>query len=385
VWLAAFTATADVIVLNNGGRVTGTLVNANESPRKNYIVKTDSGEITLDKSQVKEVISESPAEVEYKRIRFKFADTVEEQWKLAEWCRENGLSQQRTAHLERVIALDPNHKSARAALGFQQAGGRWTRREDAMKERGYVWHQGRWMLPQDVQLQTQKAKIESAQKDWRIKLKRLRAQLDDRSPRAETALVELRALSDAAALPAIVDAFKDERSAKVQALLIDALARIGTADAVRLLSEIALESGNEETRLTAVDRLKEIKSPAAVSYFVRALAGSDNVQINRAGMALGELGDKSAIAPMIEALVSVHRQKIQQGGSGSISPSFDSQGGVGFGVGAKSVVVRQNVQNRSVYDGLVKLSGANFGYDAVAWRHWLADQQRPAVIPGRRD
>jgi hypothetical protein len=365
--------------------VTGTLVNPDESPRKNYVIKTESGEITLDKSQVKEIIAESPAQREYQQIRFKFADTVEEQWKLAEWCREKGLSPQRNAHLERVIALEPDHKAARAALGFQQVGGRWTRREDAIKERGYVMHKGRMMLPQDVELQEQKAKMEAAQKEWRLKLKRLRAQLDDRGPRAETALAELKTLADAAALPAIVDAFNDERSAKVQALLTDAVARIGGVEAERLLCEIALESGNEETRLLAVDHLKELDRSAAVGYFVRALAGNDLSAINRAGTALGELGDKSAIGPLIEALVSVRKVKVQQGGSGSISPSFDSRGGIGFGVGGKSTVVRQNVQNRGVYDGLVKLAGVNFGYDAVAWRHWLADQRKPAVVPARRD
>ena len=69
-------------------------------------------------------------------------------------------------------------------------------------------YKGQWMLPQDAELQERKAKVESAQKEWYRKLKQIRAQLDDRSPRAETALAELKTLSDAAALPAIVDAFK---------------------------------------------------------------------------------------------------------------------------------------------------------------------------------
>ena len=35
-----------------------------------------------------QVITQSPDEREYERIRFTIADTVEAQWKLAEWCRE---------------------------------------------------------------------------------------------------------------------------------------------------------------------------------------------------------------------------------------------------------------------------------------------------------
>src|SRR5688500_10086042 len=124
------TTAADVVVLNNDGRLEGTLVNPNESPRKNYIVKTDAGEITLDKSQVKEVITQSPDEREYEKIRFTFPDTVVAQWTRAEWCREKGLSALRTAPLQRVIDLDPDHKQARAALGYSHFNGRWTRRED---------------------------------------------------------------------------------------------------------------------------------------------------------------------------------------------------------------------------------------------------------------
>jgi hypothetical protein len=385
-WLIAGAAAADIVVLTSGARLEGTLVNAGQSPRKNYVIKTDSGEITIDKAQVKEVITQSPEERQYERIRFSFADSALEQWKLAEWCRENGLSAQRTAHLERVVELDPDHKQARTALGFSKIDGKWNRREDALTARGFVQYRGRWMLPQDAEIQERKAKLEASQKAWFLKLRQWRAQLDDRGPRAEAALAELKALSDPAALPAIVDAFKAAPSAKVQALLIDALARIQTADSVRLLSEIALESGNEEIRLTAVDHLKNLKGPAAAEYFIAALAGNDNAKINRAGVALGELGNKAAIGPLIGALVSIYKQKVQQGGSGTISPSFDSSGGIGFGVGGKSVVLRNRVQNRGVHEGLVKLAGgADFGYDTVAWANWLKDQNKAVVVPGRRD
>jgi hypothetical protein len=90
---------------------------------------------------------------------------------------------------------------------------------------------------------------------------------------------------------------------------------------------------------------------------------------------------------MIGALVSVQKARVQQGGSGSISPSFDSSGGIGFGVGGKSVLIQRNVQNRGVHEGLIKLTGGtDFGYDVVAWRQWLNDQRKEAaVVPGRRD
>ncbi|MEX2140615.1 MAG: HEAT repeat domain-containing protein [Pirellulales bacterium] len=385
-WMMVALAAADVVVLNNDGRVKGTLVNPHESPRKNYVIKTDAGEITIDKSQVKEVITQSPAEREYEKIRFTFPDAVEAQWKIAEWCREKGLSQQRTAHLERLIDLDPSHKQARAALGYGQFDGRWIRREDLMKERGYVWHNGRWMLPQDVEIQERKRQTELAQKEWNIKLRRFRAQLDDRGPRAQAALAEFKTLSDPAAVPAIADLFNDERSENMQMLLIDALGRIKSPDAVRMLADIAIEVANEDVRLAAVDYLKEIRDPAAAGYLVEALRSKENAKINRAGVALGELGDRSAIGPLIGALVSVHKEKVQQGGPNTYSPSFDSNGGVAFGAGTRTFIVRRNVQNRGVHEGLVKLAaGKDFGFDARAWGHWHAAQKKPVAAPGRRD
>ena len=175
---------ADVVVLTTEGRLQGTLLNAQESPRKNYIIQTDSGQVTLDKEQVKEVISQTADELEYERLRFSFPDTVDGQWKIAEWCRERGMSKERTTHLERIVELDPNHKQARAALGYGQFNGRWVRQEDVMKERGYVQYKGRWLLPQDVEIQEQKRKSEIAQKEWFKRLRLVRAQLDDRGPRA---------------------------------------------------------------------------------------------------------------------------------------------------------------------------------------------------------
>jgi hypothetical protein len=386
VFLGVRLSSADVVVLNNDGRVSGTLVNPNESPRKNYIVRTEIGEITIDKSQVKEVIRQSPEELEYERIRFTFPDTAEEQWKLAEWCRDKGLSQQRTFHMERVIQLDPDHKQARAGLGYGQADGRWVRREDVMKERGYVRYKGRWMLPQDVEIQERKRQVEMAQKEWYNKLRRLRGQLDDRGPRAALALAELKNLSDPEAVPAIAELLKSERVAAVKRLLINALGRTKSPDAVRVLADVALEASDEDMRFEAISYLKEMQSPAAVSYLVDALKSRDNVRINRAGDALGELGDKSAIGPLIAVLVTVHKEKVQQGGAGSLSPSFDSNGGIGFGVGGKSVILRHNVQNRGVHAGLVKLAGGpDFGFDGQAWGNWHASQRKAEIVPGRRD
>ena len=129
--------------LHDGGQIRGELVNRDESPRKSYVIKTASGgRVTLEAEQVKSVHRQNAAEMQYDRIRSSYPDTLDGQWKLAEWCRENRLPTQRKVHLERIIELDPDHVKARHALGYANVQGRWARQETLMTENGYVQLQG---------------------------------------------------------------------------------------------------------------------------------------------------------------------------------------------------------------------------------------------------
>jgi len=109
-------ARGDIFVLRTAGQVRGELLNREESPRKNFVVHTAEGAtITLDRSQVKQIIPQSTADEEFDKIRPTFADTPDEQWRLSEWCRERQLSKDRQDVLEHILELDPNHKQARGA------------------------------------------------------------------------------------------------------------------------------------------------------------------------------------------------------------------------------------------------------------------------------
>ena len=118
-------AAGNVYVLAGGGRIEGELLNADESPREKYVIKTDAGAtVTVAADRVQKVLTPRAAEVEYERIRPTYPDTVEGQWALAEWCREHALpAAVREPHLRRVIELDPNHVQARRALGYAKSTG----------------------------------------------------------------------------------------------------------------------------------------------------------------------------------------------------------------------------------------------------------------------
>ncbi len=66
----------------------------------------------------------------YAQRREQAKDTVEDQLALANYCNKQKLADQRRAHLNRVLALKPDHAQARKALGFTRVGDQWTTADD---------------------------------------------------------------------------------------------------------------------------------------------------------------------------------------------------------------------------------------------------------------
>ncbi|MFM9116232.1 MAG: HEAT repeat domain-containing protein, partial [Planctomycetota bacterium] len=91
--------------------------------------------------------------------------------------------------------------------------------------------------------------------------------------------------------------------------------------------------------------------------------------------------------PLIDALVTKHKQVVSSGGgAGSISPTFSADGGGGLSMGGGPKVIQNNVNNEPVLTALQTLHpNVNFGFDEVAWRRWYGEQRSPTVDNLRRD
>lgn len=386
--LLPFPAVADTLVLKSGGRIIGQLIPQNaegsgaaENPL--VTIRTPEGVIlAFDQAEVQEVVPLSPNEAEYERLREQTLDTVEGHWRLAEWCRDHHLPQQREVHLRRIIELDPENARARALLGYQKVGNEWKTRDEIMKSMGYVFYKGRWMLPQQVQLEQEKQEQSAAQRDWAQKIHRLLNRLESDPVAAEH---EIRAIKDPAAVRPLVLALKDERRDAVRLLMVDVLGGIGSPEAIRALAIVAIEDPVEEVRLRAMDHLVPIKSGEIVAYFVGRLQDKDNAIVNRAAEALKKMGDPSAIPALIDALVTRHKFVIPgrrpPGAMGAgFSSSSTGQSGMSFGAGGggdSTKIVERAIPNRAVLDALVELSGGkNFSFDVRLWKQWYAEQKR---------
>ena len=387
---SARNALADIFILESGGQVQGELLNRDELPRIKYVVRCGVATLNLPLDQVRETIRQSPAELEYARRSPTVADTVEAQWELAEWCRKNALAPQREIHLRRIIELSPNHQQARFALGYQFLKGEWISRSDARRNEGYEFYHGKWRTPQEIEILENRSRGELAEKEWLGRLKKWRRDLDDRD-KSKLAYTSISSIDDPIAVGPLGEYFSRERMRNVKYMYDDVLANIKTGQAINVLVERSFADPDEEVFYYCVKKLTEIKPPHVADQFILALKDNANRKVLRAATALAQLQDKTAISPLIDALITTHTQVIDTG-------EFTTTG-FGSGAGGSSAAMAKgdglmmkvtHAHNQPVLDALSKLTGADFGFDKRAWRIWYAqekiatDASQP-LINSRRD
>ena len=333
------TALAEVFILADGGHIEGRLLNPDQSPRTNYQIETkQGGRVTIDIQQVKKVIK---------------PDT-----------------------LEKPAVDDPADKAADDPAEKTP--------DEIMTARGYKRYKGRWRSPQEIRSIEKKKEQEAAEKGWYVKLKRWSGWLG--GPKTQQAQKAIAEINDPAATAALAAALADDSRREARFLYIEALYRINTPQAKETLARHALEDADDEIRLSCLDYLRKRKDPAVVAYFAARLKHKNNAVINRAGFALGKMGDPSVVAALIDALVTVHHKKVTTGGSGQTSAGFDNTGGGGLTMGSTTKVIKLTAHNREVLDALIALTGGvNFEFNVQAWRYWLAEQNKRKPLDARRD
>lgn len=386
----------DVLTLESGGSVEGEWLNRDELPLTHYRVRTTAGVVvSLQLTQVRQTSQQRPALAEYQRILPTFADTASDQWKLAEWCKVQQLPAERNVHVARVLDLDDKHAGARRAMGFVLIDNKWVKHAATKRQDGYELYKGRWRTIQEIELLEGTAKRELEEKEWLGKIRRWRRELD--TPRAREAAQYLNDIKDSVAVGPLVTVMKDDKNRRVKMLFADILAEIEGPAAVHALVNVSLSDADEEIFHYCLDKIVKLNPPHIADPYIKALKDKNNITINRAGIALGRLGDRSAIAPLIAALITTHTQTVgaTKGGGGetysqSFGSSSDGTGGTNFrsSEGPKTYVYR--VQNQHVLDGLAQLAGSvNFGFDTRAWQYWHSQEKqssaRPADVDNRRE
>ena len=373
---------ADLLELKTGARLRGTWLNPSDPPPDVYEFSTLQGaRLRIARTQVVKVQREKPAAMKHDLSAPRVEDTVDAHWKLAEWCRTHDLTQQRRAHLERILQLDPTHLAARRGLGFGQLNGEWVLPDDVRRQRGFVQHAGRWTLPQQVQLIEEREAIQRAARQWRQRIEQWRSELA--TERAADAYRELTAIRDPMAISGLASLLQTESDRRVRLLYITILEQIQDPRSLTILLAFALRDADQEVAHACLESLVRRRGPDLTPELVPLLRHADNRMVNRAAWILGELGSEAAIGPLVEALQTTHQPTLNNGNSnttyqfarGDASSPASASFVASSGPQTQSVLLR----NPAVLDALTKLTkGVSFSFDQRAWQRWftLRDQQQ---------
>lgn len=383
-------ARADIYELESGGKIQGVLLDRGADGH--YKVQTAQGAVvSLTRDQIKRIVPQEPAELEYQQLSQAKPDTLQAHRQLAQWCKEHGLSDLAEHHHRRILHFDPRDETARLALGFQKHQGQWMTREEIMEARGLVYYEGDYRTPQDIALREQAKQETEAQSDWYRKLRLWRDWLDSRhNNRVAEAMQNIESIRDPLATSSLLKMLEREENQEVYDLLLRTLAGLDHPEVIRKLVELSLHDASRGVRLDCLGYLIDSGKPISLTPYVKALESKDNDIVNRAAYALEQLGNPEAISPLIDALVTRHKFIEKSGPPGQISAGFSSSslggGGGGLSTGNKRKVFHKDLENLDVRSALRELSGGqDFGFNEQAWRRWFVNQQIRDFVDARRD
>ncbi len=399
-------ATADLVKLINGGELRGKIIASNDSKQKIRIETMTGATVVVDRSNVQFVTPRSLAVEEYETKSRCLEETADAHWDLAEWCRQRGLAKQREMHLRRVTELAPDHEKAQSILGRVWHQGGWIDRDELMASQGYVKYKNKYITPQELEVIENTKDELDRERSWFQKIRLWHGWLDGQHEnRRSQAMTSLNSVDDPNAAPAIMKFLATDSRTPIRELAVSILVKISGSKSITGLVKLALFDEAPEIRTSALNGIGNAHYERAQKAFVTALKNESNTVVCRAAMALGQIGDKEAVKPLIEALVTVHQYQVAMDLPNNQTYSFSSDGSfssnspaVPPGVMAavrtgqllppvfatpsdapappkKTVTIRIEHYNADTLAALGKLTQQNFGYDKRTWQLWWAAEK----------
>jgi hypothetical protein len=392
-------ACADLITLRSGGEIRGELQGAGKAKADGGFVsiRTLSGAtVSVIADEVQGVVRRRMIVENYETRRRAIPDTLEAHWELAEWCRQNSLSKEREVHLRRVVEFDAGHLAAHRALGHVRHNGQWMTHDEMMTSRGYVKYKGRYVLPQELELIQEEQRVTEAEKGWFRRVRMWHGWLDaERGERQNEGLAMLRGIKEPDAVPALAKSFQAVPNEDHRLLYVEIISAIGGDKPLQPLVMQSLWDESDAVRAAAINGVRKKDVDKALPFYLRSLKNGLNMIVNRAAMALGQIGGESAIPYLIDALVTRHSytmlvpdQAIAGSAGGGMAnaqpvlpPSIAlmlAAGQLPYGVQVQSatptrmkeIPIEKDEENPAVLDALTLLTRQNLGYDEGAWRKW---------------
>jgi hypothetical protein len=339
----------------------------------------------------------------YNGRRARMADSADAHWKLALWCEQQGLKPEATAHLARVVQLEPGREAARKRLGYRKQGRRWVT---------------------DEQLAAEKAEAEAqkeADRHWTPLLTRWRGWIGDTARRTE--LTEaLATVADPRAVPSVW-ATLGRGEAPHQAAAVQVLGQIDSPDSTRALALLALDGKSPGVRARATQTLR-LRDPRDVASLLVALLRDPQVDpdpilfhyqlVPIAGDALDAPGLLLVSGPRFNVVrtYTIDENAIQRANPASpnsidllaralgrqrerqiqdLATLIDQirRESAGHVLAARVHVRQVDQANARVIRTLSAATGHDLGNDKEAWRRWWTEERgyayEPAPVRPRQD
>jgi hypothetical protein len=261
-----------------------------------------------------------------------------------------------------------------------------------MQKQGYQKYKGSWRLPQEIELDTRERETDAAVKNWHVQLRRWRKWLIGRDARqALEARRNIEQIRDVLAAAPLGQLLEEETFLAPKLIYIQTLGELDCAAAGRALLKCAMEVESDQVQDACWDELARDGSPAIVASLLVELKSKDNRRVNRGAIGLARMNDRSAIRPLIDALVTTHKFKIVTRG-GNMNAQFGRPGGgaarpgAAFGAGGRGPkIIEKEIRNPEALNALLNLTdGANFQFEEDRWREWYARINTPPNINLRR-
>ena len=134
---------ADEVYLSTGGRIDGEVLSQDD---RQVVLQTAYGKVTFQTADVSKVIFSSPLEKQIVLQLTALAPSdVVGRLKLAQAALEGGLKEFANTIYTQVVAIDPDEKTARKALGYVFYEGEWVTARDKEVHAGLVPYKGKWV------------------------------------------------------------------------------------------------------------------------------------------------------------------------------------------------------------------------------------------------
>ena len=381
---AVSAATADEVELTSGTVIEGKVQDLGDSIK---IVKSN-GSATYPKSMVRKITPKKTVEEIYEEKAREIQEgDLDSHLKLARWCLEKKLQKEAVAEYRKVIAINPDHEEARTGAGYHKVADKWLTEDEANEAKGLVKHKGRWITPEqrdlDLALEEQKELDKALQIEVGRQVSNLKS--SDEKKRAD-AIAALGKIDDKLKAKAYIAAIPSPHR-ETRKFLYEELGRMKEASALRPLVRRSLWDEDESLRPVAFRAVQDIGHPDAALLFIPFL-GEESISARiRCVDSMALFKDLRVAPALLQALEN----------NMDLTRSFEKEGESMTALTGRTVILpdggtvtlprvvkikaadpldkntRMKLQHekQAILGTLGALTGQNFGDDLLKWRAWM--------------